>query len=281
MSNLEVKKPKFSALISSEKYQQLIYNTLGDSERAKRFVAAISSAVANNPALQACEANTIITGALLGESLNLSPSPQLGQYYLVPFKNKGKNGQPDTFNAQFVLGYKGYIQLALRSGQYRKLNVVELKEGELKHYDPLNENIEYELIQDYEQREAAPTTGYYAMFEYLNGFRKILYMSKAEMLSYADKHSPAFNKTLYEKKLRGELTEIEMRKTSSPWYANFDDMAKKTMLRRLISKWGIMSTEMIMAIESDKEEMPIADDTNVPYAPEAIEETQEVNLNDV
>lgn len=282
MSNaLQTQKPKFSSLISSDKYQQLIVNTLGDSERAKRFVAAISSAVANNPELQKCEANTIITGALLGESLNLSPSPQLGQYYLVPFKNKGKNGQPDTFNAQFVLGYKGYIQLALRSGQYRKLNVVELKEGELKHYDPLNENIEYELIQDYEQREAAPTTGYYAMFEYLNGFRKILYMSKAEMITYADKYSPAFNKDLYKKMLNGEIPEKDMWRLSSHWYKNFDDMAKKTMLRRLISKWGIMSTEMITAIESDNEEMPIADDTNVPYAPEAIEETQEVNLNDV
>ena len=193
-------KPKFSAAISTDKYRKLINNTLGDPNRARRFVAAISSAVAVNPALQECEAGSILSGALLGESLNLSPSPQLGQYYLVPFKSKAKKDcegriiSPECTKAQFILGYKGYIQLAIRSGQYTKINVIEVKEGELVHFDPITEDVDLKLIDDYEAREKAPTVGYCATFQYLNGFRKTIYWSKEKMLSHADKFSPAFSK---------------------------------------------------------------------------------------
>ena len=119
--------PKFSVAITTTGYKNLINNTLGDPDRAKRFVASITSAVAVNPALQECEAGTILAGALLGESLNLSPSPQLGQYYLVPFKTKAKYNrnneliQPETVKAQFVLGYKGYIE-AFSGSAITKLN---------------------------------------------------------------------------------------------------------------------------------------------------------------
>ena len=124
-------KPKFSVAITTKGYQSLISNTLRDPARARRFTASITSAVAVNPALQECDAGTILAGALLGESLNLSPSPQLGQYYLVPFKQKAKYDRsgrmirPESVTATFVLGYKGYIQLALRSGQYRELDVMQ------------------------------------------------------------------------------------------------------------------------------------------------------------
>ena len=177
MSNLVTNRPKFSVAIQSDMYKNLINQTLGDKDRATRFIASISSAVATNQALQECDAGTILSGALLGESLNLSPSPQLGQYYLVPF-NDSKKGYKV---AQFQLGYKGYIQLAIRSGQYKKLNVLAIKKGELVKYDPLNEEIEVNLIEDEEERENAETIGYYAMFEYTNGFRKSLYWSKSKM----------------------------------------------------------------------------------------------------
>ena len=152
--NLAQQKPKFSVAITTPGYQKLINNTLGDPNRAKRFIATITSAVATNPALQECDAGTILAGALLGESLNLSPSPQLGQFYLVPFKSKAKykNGkmvEPETTKAVFVLGYKGYIQLAIRSGQYKKLNVMEIKQGELIRFDPLTEEIQCTIIEDY------------------------------------------------------------------------------------------------------------------------------------
>ena len=231
MSNLTTNKPKFSVAIQSDTYKNLINNTLGDKDRASRFIASISSAVATNPALQECDAGTILSGALLGESLNLSPSPQLGQYYLVPF-NDSKRG---CKVAQFQLGYKGYIQLAIRSGQYKKLNVLAIKKGELIKYDPLNEEIEVNLIEDEEERENAETIGYYAMFEYTNGFRKSLYWSKSKMEKHALKYSSGY----------------KAKKGYTYWEKDFDGMAYKTMLRQLISKWGIMSIDMQQAVEKD------------------------------
>ena len=219
--------------------------------------------------MQDCEAGTILAGALLGESLNLSPSPQLGQYYLVPFKCKEKrnrNGdiiEPECTKAQFILGYKGYIQLAIRSGQYRKLNVLEIKEGELIGFDPLDETIECILIDDFETREATPTIGYYAMFEYVNGFHKAIYWSKEKMMSHADKYSPAFSAESYKKLINGEIADKDMWKYSSFWYKNFDEMAKKTMLRQLISRWGVMSTELQTAYERDSSLNEIGDNGNI------------------
>lgn len=232
MSNqLITNKPKFSVAIQSDMYKNLINQTLGDKDRATRFIASISSAVATNQALQECDAGTILSGALLGESLNLSPSPQLGQYYLVPF-NDSKKGYKV---AQFQLGYKGYIQLAIRSGQYKKLNVLAIKKGELVKYDPLNEEIEVNLIDDEEERENAETVGYYAMFEYTNGFRKSMYWSKAKMEKHALKYSSGY----------------KAKKGYTYWEKDFDGMAYKTMLRQLISKWGIMSIDMQQAVEKD------------------------------
>ncbi len=250
--------PKFSQAIQTQTYQKLISDTLGDIKRSKRFIASISSAVSVNPQLQQCTPGTILSGALLGECLNLSPSPQLGQFYLVPFNDRKNN----VTNAQFLLGYKGYIQLAIRSGQYKKLNVIEIKDGELVSYDPLNEDIICDFISDYDQRKNASTVGYYAMFEYVNGFKKSIFWSKSEMEQHADRYSPAFNIKVYHKILNGEIPDNEMWKYSSFWYKSFDDMAKKTMLRQLISKWGIMSTDMVTAFEHDTEIVEIDNDSN-------------------
>ena len=247
MSNQVMTKPKFSVAIQTDAYQKLINNTLGDSDRARRFIASISSVVAINKDLQECDAGTVLSGALLGEALNLSPSPQLGQYYLVPFKDKVKGKV-----ATFILGYKGYIQLAIRSGNYKKINVIEIKEGELEEFNLMTEEIKVNLIQDDEQRENTPTAGYYAMFEYQNGFKKAIYWSKNKMINHADKYAPAFSKKGYELLKAGKVKQDDMWKYSSHWYKNFDDMAKKTMLRQLISKWGVMSIEMREAFEKDE-----------------------------
>lgn len=232
-------KQKFSVAIQSNTYKNLINNTLGDEKRAQRFIAAISSAVATNPNLQECDAGTILSGALLGEALGLSPSPQLGQYYLVPFNVKiGVDEKGKAIfgkQAQFQLGYKGYIQLAIRSGQYKKLNVLAIKEGELINYDPLNEEIDVDLIDDEVVRENAKTIGYYAMFEYTNGFRKAIYWSKAKMEKHALQYSKGY----------------AAKKGYTFWEKDFDSMAFKTMLRQLISKWGVMSIEMQDVLEKD------------------------------
>lgn len=233
----------FSVAIQSDTYKNLINNTLGDPKRAANFVTAITSAVSTNPQLAECDPGTILSAGLLGETLQLSPSPQLGQYYLVPF-NDSKRGLKV---AQFQLGYKGYIQLAIRSGQYKKLNALPIKEGELISYDPLNEEIEVQLIEDETAREAAPTIGYYAMFEYTNGFRKAIYWSKEKMQNHALQYSQGYR----------------AHKGYTFWEKSFDDMAIKTMLRQLISKWGIMSIEFQKAYEADMG--VIRDDNRIEY----------------
>ena len=222
-----------SAYLTQDAVKNQINKVIGGKD-GQRFISAIVSATTTNPALQECTNQSILSAALLGESLKLSPSPQLGQYYLVPY-NDNKKGKV----AQFQLGYKGYIQLALRSGYYKKLNVFAIKKGELIRFDPLNEEIEVRLIEDDTEREQAETTGYYAMFEYLNGFRKAIYWSKEKMESHALKYSPGF-------------AADKRKKTSYTfWSKDFDGMAYKTMLRQLISKWGIMSIEMQTAFDAD------------------------------
>ena len=255
----QAQKPKFSVMISTPGYQKLINNTLKDPKRAQRFISAITSAVAVNPALQECDPATVLSGALLGESLGLSPSPQLGQYYLVPYDNK-KKGCKD---AQFQMGYKGYVQLAFRSGYYKRLNVISVKSGELVRFDPLTEEIELNMIQDEDAREKAPTIGYLAMFEYLNGFKKTIYWSREKMINHADRYSPAFSKNAtggkypkvsFEDYCAKNYPKSDEWKYSSFWYKDFDSMAYKTMLRQLISKWGIMSIELQTAFEEDSKQ---------------------------
>lgn len=308
MSNTAVaasnaKKLSFSMTINQDGYKNFINKSLGDPKRASRFVSAITSAVVTTPALQECDAMSIVSAGLLGEALNLSLSPQLGQYYMVPF-NDNKN---DRKVATFILGYKGYIQLAIRSGQYKKMTVLAIKEGELVHFNPLFEEIEVNLIEDETKRESTPTIGYYAMFEYMNGFRKAIYWSKSKMIAHADKYSQAFsknsktikskNKTYtkvsYEDYEKGNYLPEDEWLYSSFWYKDFDEMAYKTMLRQLISKWGIMSTEMQDAytkdnafihsdgtaefIESDEvSEIPVVEDATNQEEP-----TEEVDINEL
>lgn len=267
-NSLVEKKAPFSAMISSAGYKKLINNTLRDPNRANRFVASITSAVSANPALQECDAATIVSAGLLGESLNLSPSPQLGQFYMVPFNDK-KRG---TKVAQFQLGYKGYIQLAIRSGYYKKLNVLAIKEGELVKFDPLEEEIEVNLVEDDTQREALPTIGYYAMFQYENGFKKAMYWSREKMMAHADKYSMAFSAEKYRDMLDGKIPQSEMWKYSSFWYKDFDGMAYKTMLRQLISKWGIMSIELQTAL--DKDMAAINEDGSADYVDNPVDNAQ-------
>ena len=224
----------FTAYLTADAVKEQINKVVG-SKNGTRFISSIVSAVNNNTMLQECTNSSILSGALLGESLNLSPSPQLGQYYLVPFKDKNKG----VTLAQFVLGYKGYLQLAIRSGQYKKINVLAIKEGELVRYDPLNEEIEVNLIDDEEEREKAQTIGYYEMFEYTNGFKKAMYWSKAKMEAHAIKYSAGY---AADKRKGNQYTF---------WSKDFDGMAYKTMLRQLISKWGIMSIDLVTAIDSD------------------------------
>lgn len=274
----------FSTFMTADAVKNRI-NSMMSSKDGIRFIGNLIAAVSNNPALAECEHSTILSAALLGESLKLSPSIQLGQFYLVPYNDK-KN---DRKTAQFQIGYKGYIQLAMRSGQYRDLDVIEVREGEYKGKDPFTGKPRIEFIEDDAERLRLPIIGYFAYFELLNGFRKSLYWTKEKMEQHADTYSQAFSlygaevktqygikhKASYADYTAGNYDKKDEWMYSSFWYKNFDEMAFKTMLRQLISKWGIMSIDFQTAVERDmaviKDDMtPVYVDNTEVQPPDAV-----------
>lgn len=220
----------FSAFMAGEGVKRKIGEIIA-GKKGDGFITSIVACVSNNPALSACDNGTILSAGLQGAALDLSPSPALGHFYMVPFEDRKNNRTVATFQ----IGYKGYIQLAIRSGQYRRINVIALKEGELVSYNRLTEEIFTKLIDDDEVRDKTATTGYYAMFELSNGFIKTMYWSRAKMEGHALKYSKGY----------------AAKKGYTFWEKDFDGMAFKTMLRQLLSKWGVMSIELQRAFESD------------------------------
>lgn len=239
---------RFSSFMLGEVVKRKVNDMMG-SKKGESFTTSIISAVSKNPSLAECEPATILSAGMEGAALDLAPSPVLGYFYMVPY-NDNKNNRKV---AQFQIGYKGYIQLAIRSGQYRRINVVALKDGELVSYNRLTEELFTKLIDDDEIRERMPTIGYYAMFELTNGFIKSIYWSKSKMEQHADKYSQAFNLATFRKLEAGEIPKSELwkREYSSYWYQDFENMAFKTLLRQLLSKWGVMSIEMQRAFDAD------------------------------
>lgn len=264
----EPQRMSFSQYINSKTGQSLVANAIKDQKQRNAFVTAIVSAVAANPSLQECAAPSIISAALQGVSLGLAPSPQLGQFYMIPFKQKekkDKNGniiQPECMIATFIPGYKGYIQLALRSGQYLDIDAQPVHDGEYKGRDRFTGRPMFEWFEDYAQAEQSAVVGYEAHFELINGARKVIYWQKEKMIAHADRYSPAFSrnatagrypKVSFADYEAGNYPKGDEWKYSSFWYKDFDAMACKTMLRQLITKWGPVSIEMESAIVQDNQ----------------------------
>lgn len=267
MANALVNKQKFTGvkafnqLISSDLMKTKIYQMVGRTD-AQEFITSITSAVNTNPTLAECDAQSIISAALLGQSLHLKPSPQLGYFYMVPYNNKNKGCK----EAQFQIGYKGYLQLAIRTGEYVDIDAIEIREGEYKGRNRLTGKPEFEFVDDDTIRENLPVIGYMAYFEMKNGYIKRLYWSKEKMMKHADEFSQAFSmnetqvktkeglvkKVSYSDYEAGNYNKKDEWIYSSFWYKNFDEMAKKTMLRQLLSKHALLSTEMQKAIETDQ-----------------------------
>lgn len=238
----------FTSYITSTGITQKINSIVGSEKDGAKFIANIVASVQANPVLKECSNQSILSCALVAHSLNLSANPTLGQIYMIPFNNK----QTGMKEAQIQLSYKSYIQLAIRSGYYKKINALAIKQGELVKYDPLEEEIEVKLIDDEEEREKAPVAGFYAMFQYSNGFKKAIYWSNEKMLAHADKYSQSFNRKTMQDIIDGKVNEKDMWKYSSPWYSKYEDMGIKTVLKQLLSKYGILSIEMQEAIEKDQ-----------------------------
>lgn len=256
----------FSQYVNSKTGKALIANAIADQRKRDAFVTAIISAVSNNPALQECTAPSIISAALQGVAMGLAPSPQLGQFYMVPFKQKEKKDkygniiQPECMIAVFVPGYRAYIQLAFRSGQYLDLDARPVVDGEYKGLDRMTGRPVFEWMEDDEKRQTLPVVGYMAYFELINGARKVLYWSKEKMMNHANRYSPAFSrdatggrypKVSFADYEAGNYPKSDEWKYSSYWYKDFDAMACKTMIRQLITKWGPVSIEMENVITQD------------------------------
>lgn len=233
-------KTGIATYLGREDVKQNIVNVVGET-RTTSFVSSIVSAVQTTPALAECTNISILNAALLGESLKLPPSPQLGLYYMVPFDNtkKDANGKEvKVKEAVFNLGWKGYVQLAIRSGQYKKIVVTEVKDGEIS-FNPITEEITINAVMDMAERQALETVGYYAKIVLTTGFEKEMYWTKEQMQKHAETYS------------KGYRNDIKKGWNYTFWSKNFDDMAKKTLIRQIISKWGVMSIDMQKAYERD------------------------------
>lgn len=259
-NNIETRnKVGITTYLSSEAVRKNILKVVG-AQNFQRFMSSIISAVQTTPALQECTNQSLLSAALLGESLKLSPSPQLGQYYMVPYKRKDKQGNA-ICEAQFQLGAKGYKQLAMRTGQYLDLDVICIHQGEYLGRDRFTGKQKFEFIEDDTIRDELPVVGYLAYFELLNGYRKQIYWTKEKMEKHADTYSAAFSLEKYRELQAGKIPAKDMWKYSSFWYKNFDEMADKTMIRQLISKWGYITAELGDAYIKD---MSVLDENGNP-----------------
>ena len=232
MANEVVKRPqtglqKFHAMLENTRTQEYLSNVLG--EKKQTFVSNMVALVSSNKALSECDPSTIMFSCLKATALGLPLDPALSMAWVIPFKDN-KSG---TTVATFQLGAKAYTQLALRTAQYKKINVRDVRDGEIVGEDFVSGEMQFKKLE--KDREKAPIVGYVAMFELINGFSKQLYMSIEEI----DAHAKRFSQTY--RKGYGLWADKDMR----------PKMAEKTVLKLLLSKWGVLSVEMEQAIKSD------------------------------
>jgi recombination protein RecT len=208
-------------------------------KKSAGFISSIVSAVKGNNSLALCEPGTVVSAAFIAASLDLPINPNLGFAYIIPYSNR----------AQFQMGWKGFVQLALRTGEYKTINASCVYEGELKNFNWITGDIEF----DHDARESDKVIGYVAYFKLLIGFEKYYYMSKADV----ERHGKKYSKSYASK--------------AGQWYLNFDAMALKTVLKLLLSKYGILSIQMQDAIKGDQiiegeyDDNPIKEPTGKPH----------------
>ena len=222
---------RFNACIASEQTQQYLQQVL--HERKSSFVNNITALVSNSANLQECVPMSLVYAGLKATALDLPLDPNLGFAYVIPFKNNKKG----VTEAQFQIGYKGFIQLAIRSGQFLLINVTDIREGELKGEDILTGEMSFSRVPD---RESKPVVGYAAFFKLTNGFSKTMYMTVGEVKAHAGRYSQTYS------------SKNEYIRKASKWATDFDAMAKKTVLKLLLSKYAPLSVEMQSAIQNDQ-----------------------------
>ena len=224
----------FQSVMNNSYYQTLLQNTL--KENKGTFTTSLMELATSDEKLLQCAPNALMAEALKAASLHLPLNKQLGQCYILPFKNHG------VMTPTLVVGTKGYLQLAMRTGKYETINSDVVYEGELKGYDKVTGNLDLSGV-----RTSNVPIGYFAYMKMKNGFSKLLYMSLDEVCLYAKQYSPTVK--FSEKATPATLKELALKQAASGvsdgvgWYSNFESMALKTVLRRLLSKWGELSIE--------------------------------------
>lgn len=231
--NSNVGKNTLKALVNADVTKKKFQEMLGN--KAAGFLTSLMNTTNGNAQLQQADPNSILKAGAIAATLDLPIDPNLGFAYIVPYNNKGKN------EAQFQMGYKGFVQLAIRTGQYKRINVTELYEGQFESYDPITDELKYNL----DNRLSDEITHYVAYFQTINGFEKYNVMSREEI----ENHAKKFSKTYSYK--------------GSSWQTNFNTMAKKTVLKLLLSKFGILSIEMQTAQKADQAVIREFDKNNI------------------
>ena len=214
-----------NSILDGEGMRKRFNDLLG--KRAPQFVSSVVSMVNADKTMQMAfyEAPmTVIQAALKAASFDLPIDQNLGYAYIVPFKNYKKDIGKSVYEATFILGWKGMHQLALRTGAYKTINVIDVREGELESYNRLTEEVKINFIEDEEERESKPVIGYLGYYRLVNGAEKTIYMS----IKQIEAHEQKFRKG---------------QDMGKGWREDFDAMARKTVYRKLIGKWGVMSID--------------------------------------
>lgn len=233
---------------------------LGGQDKANQFLASLISAVNGNSALAKCSPMKVIKCAMVAASLNLDVNPNLGLASIVPYNKKWKDDKGKWHEEQipqFQMGWKGFVQLAIRTNQYKSMNVTEVYADEFESHDPYTGELKYHIVQngDRANGRSENIVGYFFCFELTSGFVKKAYMSKEDALNHAKHYSRAFQ------------NDLKYGTQTSPWSTMFDAMAEKTIVKNTLSKWGILSTQFATAQSSD--DASFSEDGDLEYVDEA------------
>lgn len=233
----------FQDVMNNNYYQSLLQNTLRENKGT--FCTSLMELFSSDEKLMQCKPTDLMAEALKAASLHLPLNKQLGQCYILPFKNKG------IMTPTLVVGTRGYLQLAMRTGKYETINSDVVYEGELTGYDKVTGRLDLSGV-----RSSNVPVGYFAYFRMKNGLSKLLYMTLDEVCIYAKQYSPTVK--FSEKTTADSLKKLALKQAAEGsgdgvgWYSNFESMALKTVLRRLLSKWGELSIESNDIINLDE-----------------------------
>jgi recombination protein RecT len=256
MSNNAPAKQTIKGLFSDEKVKAKFADVLG--KKANGFITSVVQVTAQNKMLATADPTSVYMAAMIAATLDLPINPNLGFAYIIPY-NESKNtpqGWIKVAVAQFQMGWKGFVQLALRTGQYEKLNAIAIDKAWFVSWNPLTEN----LILDFNKEATGEIIGYCGYFKLVNGFEKTVYWSKDQIISHAKRYSQAYSSE----------------KGKTPWKEEdqFDGMALKTVVKLMLSKWGIMSVEMQKAAQADQAVIVDAENEEYRYSDNETEDTE-------